>query len=500
MSTRYRRTLKLLAAAMLFAGLGGAAGYWLATHHAKAPSPGESSPAKAADRKVLYWYDPMKPDQHFDKPGQSPFMSMPLLAKYADAGNTTASVRIDPGMAQNLGIRLARVERGTLATSVEAVGSVQWNARQVAIVQMRSAGFVERVYARAPGDVVAKNAPLADVLVPEWAGTQTEFLAMLGTGDAALAKAARERLQLLGMPAELIAQVESSRRPSPVVTITAPIAGEIEALDVRAGMSLGAGMTVARINGLDPVWIEAAVPEAQIAGIRIGDAVRASLAAYPGQHLTGKVIAVLPEVNPESRTLRVRIELPNHDGRLKAGMFAQIDLTKPVGTPALQVPSEAVIRTGRRNVVLLALDGGRFQPVEVRLGGEANGRIEVLDGLSEGQEVVASGQFLIDSEASLKEVLTRLTGTASGRPTSPAASANALNEADGVVQSISGREIVLSHGPVQSLGWSAMTMPFQLAHPQMAATLKPGDRVHFGFRQADEGNVIEQLDKSGGQP
>ena len=504
MSMNQRTTFALATVAVLFAGIGGGAGYWAAAYHpaASAMKPASASAAGSADgRKVLYWYDPMVPNQRFDKPGKSPFMDMQLVAKYADEGGDAASVQIDPSVAQNLGLRLAKVERGRLPTSVVAVGTVQWNERQVAVVQTRSAGFVERVYARAPGDVIGRGAPLADLLVPEWVGAQTEFLALRRTGDDTLVQAGRERLKLLGMPADLIAQVESSGQPRPVVTITAPIGGVIQTLDVRAGMSLAAGMPLARINGLDPVWLEAAVPEAQAGHVAVGNTVSTALAAFPGLKLAGKVIAVLPDANTESRTLRVRVELPNLDGRLKAGMFAQISLSSNQDTRALLVPSEAVIRTGTRSMVLLALDGGRFQPAEITLGQETDGKVAVLDGLSEGQNVVASGQFLIDSEASLKGVLARLPSATAVSAAKPAPSSTAvLNEAEGKVEAISGNEITLSHGPVQSLGWGPMTMPFQLAQPSLAAKLKPGDRVHFGFRQGDGGYVIEQLSQTGSAP
>ncbi len=505
MNENKRSTFMLAAIAAFFAALGGGAGYWLASHRAPAAG-GDSANATAASspdsRKALYWYDPMVPNQHFDKPGKSPFMDMQLVAKYADEGGDAASVKIDPSVAQNLGLRLAKVERGVLAAPVVAVGNVQWNERQVAVVQARTAGFVERVYARAPGDVIAKGAALADLLVPEWAGAQTEFLALLRTGDTGLTRAARERLKLLGMSAELIAQVESTGQTHPVVTISAPIGGVIQTLDVRAGMSLAAGMPLAKINGLDPVWLEAAVPESQAGSVAIGNPVSVTLTAYPGRPLSGKVMAILPETNPDSRTVRVRVELPNHDGRLRAGLFAQISLTTASNAQVLLVPSETVIRTGMRSLVLLSLDGGRFQPAEVKLGQEAGGKIAVLDGLREGQSVVASGQFLIDSEASLKGVLARLSGEASGPSAAqPAATrAASLHEADGKVKSVSDKEITLSHGPVKSLGWGAMTMPFQLGRPDLATGVKPGDRVHFGFRQGDGGYVIEQLSKTGRTP
>ncbi len=496
--------MAVLVAAVATISAGG--GYWLAQQRistgTRVNTSPEATPGMQDGRKVLYWYDPMMPTQHFDKPGKSPFMDMQLVAKYADDGASNegneASIKIDPSVAQNLGVRSTKVERGSLAIPIDAVATVQLNDRQVAIVQARSGGFVERVYARAPGDVIRRGAPLADLLVPEWAGAQGEFLALLKTGDQALAQAARERLKLLGMPAELIARIEKSGQAHPVVTVAAPIGGLIQALDVRAGMTVSAGAALARINGLDSVWLEAAIPEAQAGRINVGQGLEAHFAAYPGTSFQGKVIAVLPETNADSRTLRVRVELPNRDGRLKPGMFAQVRLATGGAESALLIPSEAAIRTGLRNIVLLVLDGGRFQPVEVKLGPEADGKTVVLEGLAEGQSIVASGQFLIDSEANLKGALARMNSPA---PMATAAATMApLHEAIGKIEAIKGGEITLSHGAVPSLGWGPMTMPFKLARPSLAATLKPGDMVNFGFREHDGGYVIERLDKNGGQP
>lgn len=338
-----------IAVLILAVGAGsGMGGYWMA-HRAAGAQAMQAEPANAAthvERKVLYWYDPMMPNQRFDKPGKSPFMDMQLVAKYADEQGDGAGVKIDSGISQNLGMRTAKVERGSFSSTVRAVANVQLNDRQVAIIQARSNGFVERVYARAPGDVIARGAPLVDLLIPEWAGAQAEFLAVLGTKDPALIQAARTRLQLLGMPGDLISRVEKNGRPQTVVTIAAPIAGLIQTLDIRSGMTVSAGAPLARINGLDTVWLEAAIPEAQAALVNVGGKLEADFAAYPGEKFTGKILAVLPESNADSRTLRVRAELPNRDGKLKPGMYAQISLGGGKAAPSLLVPSEAVIRTG----------------------------------------------------------------------------------------------------------------------------------------------------------
>jgi Cu(I)/Ag(I) efflux system membrane fusion protein len=364
------------------------------------------SPAPAAPgRSVLYWYDPMVPAQHFDKPGKSPFMDMQLQPKYADEaqGSQAAGVRIDPARTQNLGVRLAKAERGLLPSGVNATGVIDFNERDVAVVQAKANGFVRRVYARAPGDVVQAGAPLADILVPEWAGAQGEYLAVRRTGDEALIRAGRQRLQLLGMSPATILAVERSGQVRNVTTVSTPVGGAIKTLAVRNGMTVTMGQTLAEVNGLGRVWLNAALPEAVAGQVRLGETASATLAAYPGEIFDGRVTAVLPQAQAESRTLTVRIELPNRGGRLKPGMFASVQFGG-AAQPTLLVPSEAVIRTGRRTLVMLAGPGGRYRPAEIRTGREVGGRTEVLAGLAEGEQVVASGQFLIDSEASLSGV------------------------------------------------------------------------------------------------
>lgn len=395
--------------ALLLAAISAAAGYWFARSRNSA---GNSMLTAPGDRQPLYWYDPMKPDQHFDKPGKSPFMDMRLVPKYADEGGDieTGVVKIDPAIVQNLGIRFARVERGSLPQTIEAVGTVGFNQRDIAIIQARSNGFVTRVYARAPGEVIAKDAPIVDLLVPEWAGAQTEFLALLKSGDHDLIEAARQRLVLLGIPAELIASVAAARELHTTFTVRSPLAGMIDTLEAREGMTVSTGATLAKINGLATSWIEAAVPEARGALVQLGRRVEARLTAYPGEDFTGRVIGVLPQANAETHTVRVRIELANPGGRLRPGLFAQVRLNSGEQTPVLYVASEAVIRTGTRAVVIATGEQGRFIPTEVQAGADVDGKTVIVKGLAEGQTVVASGQFLIDSEASLKGVLARPAG------------------------------------------------------------------------------------------
>lgn len=351
----------------------------------------------AAGQKILYWYDPMVPLEHYGNPDSLSSMGMKTQPKYADgtaAPGQAPGVTVDPAAQQNLGVRLATVESGMIESDMTVTGTIDFNQRNVAVIQARASGFVQRVYDRAPGDIIAAGAPLADVLVPEWGGAQAEYRAVQRTGDRALIAASAQRLRLLGAP---------GAGGNGMTTIRSPIGGVIQTLDVRRGMTLSAGQTLAQVSGLGTVWLNAAVPEAQSAGIQVGRPVRIELTAFPGESVDGRIIAILPTTQAESRTLTTRIELPNRSGRLRPGMFATVHFAGDAGG-GLLVPSEAVIRTGKRDLVMVAVAGGRYRPVEVKVGREGGGKTQILAGLAQGQKIVASGQFLLDSEASLSGI------------------------------------------------------------------------------------------------
>jgi membrane fusion protein, copper/silver efflux system len=375
----------------------------------------------ATGKKILYYHDPMVPGNKFDKPAKSPFMDMMLVPVYADSDGDGSQVTVSPRIQQNLGVRTAAVTEGTLSPQVAAVGSVAFNERDQAIVQARATGYVERLHVRATLDRVAKGQPLVDLYVPDWIAAQEEFLSvrrMQGTDLASLVDGARQRMRQVGMSDEQIRLVERTGKTQPRITLAAPIDGVVVELMVREGMTVMSGATLFRINGLSTVWANAEVPETQSALLRPGAKVQARSAAAPGTLIDGKVQAILPEVTAATRTLKARVELANPGGRLVPGMFVQMQFADMRAEKALLVPTEAVIQTGRRTVVMLAEEDGRFRPVDVEAGIESGGQTEIKRGLQAGQRVVVSSQFLIDSEASLRGVEARL----NSEPASPAAS------------------------------------------------------------------------------
>lgn len=405
MSMDAKQAVRWGAGVLAIALVAGGGGYWLGQRGGTTSEAGSTQAA----RKILYWYDPMVPAEHYDNPNSLSSMGMKTVPKYADeapAASAVPGINIDPAARQNLGLRVVAAEVGSLPSALSVTGTIDFNQRNVAIVQARSGGFVARVYGRAPGDVIGAGAPIADLQLPEWGGAQGEFLAVRRLGRPDLTAAARQRLKLMGMSDGLIAQVERTGRTNGTVTISSPIAGVIQTLDARAGVTLAQGQTLAQVTGIGSVWLNAAVPEAQTGAVRVGQNVNATLAAFSGETFTGRIIAILPTTQPESRTLTVRIELANRGGRLRPGMFASVALGGDQ-KQALLVPSEAVIRTGARILVMLALNDGRYRPAEVRTGREGGGKTEILQGLSVGEKVVASGQFLLDSEASLTGIAAR---------------------------------------------------------------------------------------------
>ena len=452
----------------------------------------------ATGKKILYYQDPMVPGNKFDKPAKSPFMNMMLVPVYADSDADASKVTVSARTQQNLGVRTALVAEGTLSPQLSAVGNIAYNERDQAVVQARATGFVERLHVRATLDRVAKGQPLVDLYVPEWIAAQEEFLSvrrMQGTELAALVDGARQRMRLAGMNEQQIRLVESTGRTQPRITLTAPISGVLAELMVREGMTVMPGATIARISGLSTVWAQAEVPESQSALLRPGAKVQAHSSAVPGTTFDGTVQSIVPDVNSATRTLKARVELANAGGRLVPGMFVTMQFMDMRPQKSLLVPTEAIIQTGTRTVVMLAEDNGTFRPVEVEAGIESGGQTEIKRGLQAGQRVVVSSQFLIDSEASLKGVEARLNEV----PKADAGTA-ASHTGQARVESIDRDAIMLSHGPIPSLKWGEMTMEFKLGTAEQAKAIAPGDRVQFRFHRSGNDFVLDSIEKLAGEP
>jgi len=441
----------------------------------------------ATGRRILYYHDPMVPGNKFDKPAKSPFMDMMLVPVYAGEGSDQGSVTVSPRIQQNLGVRTALVTEGVLSPQLAAVGAIAFNEREQAIVQARATGYIERLYVRATLDRVAKGQPLVDVYVPDWVAAQEEFLSlkrMQGNDLAGLVDGARQRMRQAGMSEDQIRRVEQTGKTQARTTIHAPLGGIVVELLAREGMAIMPGATLFRINGFATVWANAEVPESQAALLRPGTKVRAQTPAAPGNWFDGRVQALLPDVSAATRTLKARVELSNPRGQLVPGMFVSMQFMDTRSEKTILIPTEAVIQTGRRTVVMLAEDNGRFRPVEVQAGIESGGQTEIKSGLQPGQKVVVSSQFLIDSEASLKGVEARLNEA----PKPTAAAAAARHEGEAKIEALGKDAMTLSHGPIPSIKWGPMTMDFKPPPAKdIPRNLGVGDRVTFEFYMDADG-------------
>ncbi|AFQ51669.1 efflux RND transporter periplasmic adaptor subunit [Burkholderia cepacia] len=501
-------TKQSLARAALLAFAGAAllgAGYVAGMHHA-AGGAGTAAVASAvtrdpqAGRKVLYWHDPMVPNQHFDQLGKSPFMDMQLQPVYADEGGDAPGIRIDPGLQQSLGIRYATVRRQQTADGFDAVGTTQFDESRADVVQSRVTGYIDRLYARAPLQRIQKGAPIASLFVPEWLAPQEEYLALKRGGmDGSLLDASRARMRALSIPDGIIATLDRTGRAQTHVVLSAPESGVVSELNVRDGAMVAPGQTLAKIAGLATLWLIVEVPEALALNVQPGMSVDATFAGDPARHFTGRIREVLPGISTGSRTLQARVEIDNAALKLTPGMLMRVHVAAQKTVSRLLVPAEAVIATGKRSIVVVKTRDGRLQPVSVTVGNDVGSDTEVLDGLNEGDTVVASGQFLIDSEASLKSVLPRLERAAGASAAqAPAAAAAPVYETTGKVEKVTDDDITFSHQPVPALGWGAMTMAFGKPSAHAFPNVKAGQTVRFAFVQGDDGYRLTKVEPQGG--
>ncbi|MBR2172926.1 MULTISPECIES: efflux RND transporter periplasmic adaptor subunit [unclassified Sphingopyxis] len=492
---------KILAAGVALVVALAAAGYWFSM--GEQPSAGSAKgdvvngvAQDGSGRVVKYWYDPMVPMERYNAPGKSS-MNMDLQPKYADEGGDSGGIRVSSQTQQNLGVRTARVVFDRLAPAVTAIGRVETDERRIVEVQTLTAGFVEQLSVRAVGEAVTRGSRVAAVYAPDLLGAQNEYVALLKIPGSVitpdLRRATRQRLVLLGLPEPAIRNLERGGHPQRTYGVFAPRSGIVTAIGARPGARVEPGQSILTLADLSQVLVVAEVPEISLGQIRVGQSVKITFPAYPGETREGRIDYIFPTLDAEARTVRVRIALPNPAGRLKIGMFANLEIAgSPTG--ALVAPTEAVIVTGKRNVVIVQR-GGVFIPVEVELGRTVGDKTEIRRGLAANDVVVVSGQFLIDSEASLAGVIERLSqGQAAAAPQQAQTS---LIEGRGVITALdlgAGR-VTLSHGPIPAIEWPAMTMTFPVKNAALLRGRKTGERVRFSFQKPQQGQtpVIERM-------
>jgi len=501
----------LVAAVAVAVALG--VGYLLGQRSADYPAPaadatGATAPTQGSgERKILYYRNPMGLPDTSPVPKKDP-MGMDYLPVYEGEDTGGNAIKINADRIQALGVRTERVARRTLEREVRAVGTIEVDERGQYTVSPKFEGWIEKLYVNTTGQPVARGQALAEVYSPELVSAQREYLiayratrAMAQSGaDAqqgvrALADAALERLRNWDISEQQIARLRDTGEPRRTLTLVAPASGVIVKDPPVAGMRFMPGEPLFRIANLGTVWMIGDVFEQDLALVKTGAPASLRVDAYPERSFPGKVTFVYPTLNAETRTARVRVELSNADALLKPGMYGSVRIGGGTARDAVVVPDSAVIDSGAKQTVLIALAEGRFEPRAVRLGRRAGGLVEVLSGLEEGETVVTRANFLIDAESNLKAAL--------GGLTAGSATAGVVHAADGVLDEVDAKTgvMTITHDPVESLKWPTMTMEFVPANSAIPGSVKPGAPIRFEFVERKAGEwVVTKLEAARSAP
>ena len=462
---------------------------------ANAPGAEVAEGGEKKEREILYWVAPMDPNYRRDEPGKSP-MGMDLIPVYADGEDAGAEeggpvVKISPAVVNNLGVRTALSERGRLWRRIDTVGYVDYDETKISHVHLRTDGWIERLFVKAIGDRVNQGEPLFELYSPTLVNAQEEYVQALYSGDRALIRASRDRLESLYIPEERIKALAKTRRVPQRVTIYAAQDGIVRSLNVREGMYAKPALEVLSLGDLSTVWVLAEVFESQSDWVKAEQPADVRLSYLPGREWEGRVQYIYPDLDPKTRTLKVRLRFDNPDEVLKPNMYADLSIYGGPKDDVVMVPREALIRSGKTERLVIDLGEGRYQAREVKAGMESGDWVEVVAGLNEGERVVVSGQFLIDSEASLKASLMRM-----GEAQAPAPEPAIVTGAGKVKQVMAEqRKLNLEHEPIPELGWPAMTMDFRLAEGVDTSGLTSGDVIDFELEDTGEGYVISSFHK-----
>ncbi len=454
------------------------------------------------EKKILYWVAPMDPAYRRDGPGKSP-MGMDLVPVY-DEGDGI-NVKISPAVENNMGVRTAKIERNKLWRKINTVGYIDFDENKITHIHLRTKGWLERLHVKSEGERVKKGQLLFEVYSPELVNAQEEYVQALRSSNNRLVKASKERLIALGISARQTNELTEKRKVSQLVKVYANQDGIVSKLNVRQGMFVMPNKEVMSLAELSTIWILAEVFESQANWVKEGQAADVTLSYAPGRTWEGKVEYIYPSLNAKTRTLKVRLAFTNPDETLKPNMFANVTIYGGAKENIIIAPREAVIRSGENTRVILAMGKGRFQPRDVVVGIESGDWVEIQSGLKEGDNVVTSGQFLIDSEASLKASLKRMTDPESAMAEKNDMSASDNNNKEmqskiagtGILREVmaADNKINMSHDPIPAIGWQEMTMDFKVKPDVSLKDFKAEDKVEFDLEKGADGYVINAMRK-----
>jgi membrane fusion protein, copper/silver efflux system len=473
----------------------------------KGGSTNGSASGNADEPKVLYWKAPMDPNFRGDKPGKSP-MGMDLVPVYAGEDQNDASgVRISPVTVNNIGVRTERVRRLDLGREIDTVGFIGYDETKVSHIHMRVDGWIDELVVESEGERVKKGDVLFRLYSPALVNAQSELLQAIKNGRSSLIKATEERLIALGFELDQITALRNRGTVDQYVDVHAEQDGIVVKLAVAEKMYVTPGTTVFSIADLSSVWVLADVFESQAQWMKEGLAARVTTPFLPGEVREGVVDYVYPTIDPKTRTLKVRLKFENVDEYLKPDMYAEVSISGQPTIGALTIPRDALIRSGKSERVVLDIGDGQFDSAIVRAGIESGDNVEILSGLQEGQLVVVSGQFLIDSEASLTASLRRMVEPTDNGATpakdmemSSSADAEGKSEEDaskdlmgrGTINAVllADHKVNLSHEPIPAIGWPAMTMDFAVHESIELSKVQEGSKVHFTLSKNGDGIYV----------
>jgi Cu(I)/Ag(I) efflux system membrane fusion protein len=452
-----------------------------------------------ADPSPLYWVAPMDPNFRRDVPGKSP-MGMELVPVFADSAkeDDLGVVQISPSVVNNLGVRTAKVKLAVLQQPIKTVGYVQYNENNLLHVHPRVEGWIEKLYIKAAGEQVTKGEPLYALYSPELVNAQEEYLLARRRNNQELTLAAESRLLALQMPEKSLMQLKINQSVQQTIVFNAPQSGVIDNLAIREGFYVKPGTTLMSIAALDDVWVEAEMFERQAAQVKVGQSVTMTLGFVPGKTWQGQVDYVYPTLDAQTRTLGVRLRFDNVDRLLKPNMFAQVIIHNDSEEQTLMVPKEAVIRTGTQNRVVLVMGEGQYKSVAVKLGQVTNKFAQILGGVKEGEQIVVSAQFLLDSESSIHSDFMRMSAITTEEhqhhqqsqevqahqkiQTNDESQVDSAN-AEGVINRIDTqtREANISRGSIEKWKIGPATLDFIFSNDVFLNELQQGDKIRFTF-------------------
>lgn len=460
------------------------AGWWLFSSPAHDDQ--SASVNTSGEPEILYWVAPMDASYRRDGPGKSP-MGMDLVPVYASDNNDVAgTVSLSPAVINNLGVVTEKASIRSLSNDIEAVGFVAFNQDSLVHVHPRVSGWLEQVAVKSAGEIVTQGQLLYTLYSPELVTAQEELVLAVKRGNQALVRAAKARLNALNVPQDLVTRIEQGGSVSQQVRFYAPASGIVDVLNIRPGFYVEPGKTLMVIGNLDEVWIETEVFERQAAQVKAGQSVTVGFDALPARKWSGKVDYVYPIIDNQTRSLRVRIILPNPEGALKPNMFANVSIHGAGHQQVLAIPTNAVIRTSGQARVVKALGDGKFLSTRVETGQMTPEYTEIIAGLDEGDSVVTQAQFLIDSESAINADLSRISGPTTTEDTQWVGAT--ILSVDSENHTVSAR-----HDPVDAWDWPAMTMDFDVAPSVDISQLHQGLSLHIGLTKSGGSAVISDI-------